>query len=110
VRRGSGFGRRGIRAVQRDRRIQHLDYKLAALRNIKIRHIASVVAVRRHQPVLLAAWVEVAAGGIERRFAFSHRVHMKGMLACRQPLRGPSRCHTAAWRPRPVFRWIRLKS
>jgi hypothetical protein len=78
--------RMGLAPLQRDRRIQHLDHKLAALWNVKIRHIAGVGALRRHEAMLLATWVEVSAGGIERRVTFSDRVHMKGMFACRQPL------------------------
>ncbi len=53
---------------------------------MKIRHIAGVGALRRHEAMLLATWVEVSDGGIERRVTFSDRVHMKGMFACRQPL------------------------
>jgi hypothetical protein len=64
----------------------HLDHKLAALGDVKIRHVAGMVALRRHKPMLLAVRIEMAACGIERRFAFPDRMNMKGMLAGWQSL------------------------
>ncbi len=48
----------GHALLQRDCGIHHLDYKLAALWDMKIRHVAGVVTLWRHEAMLLAARVE----------------------------------------------------
>src|SRR5579871_146519 len=44
--------------VERDGRVDHLHLQSAALRNMEIRHIASV-ADAGHHPVMSVAWVEM---------------------------------------------------
>src|SRR5215469_4252135 len=51
--------------LQRNRSIEDLHHQLTALWNVKIRHVTSMVALECHEAMLLAARVEMAAGGVE---------------------------------------------
>jgi hypothetical protein len=55
---------------------------------MQVRHVAGMVAVSRHQTVLLAIGVEMAAGRLERRIAPADRVDVKCMIARRNTCEG----------------------
>ena len=71
--------------LQRDRRVDDLDRKLAALRHMQVRHVAGM-ALAGQDAVLVVAGIEMRAGGLERRFAFADGVDVERVLAGRQAL------------------------
>src|SRR6478609_8312732 len=68
--------------LQRNRRVDDLDRKLAALRHIKVRHVAGM-ALAGQDAVLVVARIEMRAGGLERGLAFADGMDVERMLARR---------------------------